>query len=326
MLLANNQVTNHSAAFDLQWLLTFVKLAEVNVRPNEREPSEVSVNDTGRFDVFIDRLKFETDLPPPWKEIQILVEMKVGAAIDQGQCARYMAHIDRLMQQGIFTIPVYLAPNHAFAKDTTALLGDDRWIPIPFQDLYDEVIEPCLHSPTVSPFGLTMLNEYVKTLRYRLKGGSPLIITQRDQELVRQLFAQHEPAITMLYQILSEQFANDLAEKKSPIQALTAGTQPVKFAIRIEETTFQAKSMRDLYEQVLHYLDQHGLLAPLPLPIASGSKRYLLATQPVHPAGNAFILPAQYGTYYMEANKSRDGGLNDLGKLLRLCELHFEVL
>ncbi|MBM7845671.1 PD-(D/E)XK nuclease family protein [Herpetosiphon giganteus] len=329
LLLANNQVTNHAAAFDLQWLLTFVKLAEANVRPNERDPNEVRVNDTGRFDVFIDRLKFETDLPPPWKEVQILVEMKVGAAIDIGQCTRYMAHIYRLMQQGIFTIPVYLAPSHAFVKDTASLLGDDRWIRIDFQDLYEEVIEPCLHAPTVSPFGLTMLNEYVKTLRYRLKGGSPLIITQRDQDLVRQLFAQHESAITMLYQILSEQFTSDsadLAEKKSPIQALSAGTQPVKITIQIEQTIFQAKSMRDLYQQVLGYLDQHELLATLPLPIASGSKRYLLATEPIHPTGNAFILPARYRDYYMEANKSRDGGLNDLGKLLGFCGLHFAVL
>ncbi len=322
LLMANNQVTSHPAAFDLRWLLTFVQLDEANVRPNEREPSEVRVKDTGRFDVFIDTLRFNGDLPSPWQEVQILIEMKVGAVIDQGQCARYIQHIEHQMQQQILTIPVYLAPSKAFVKDTASLLGDDRWIPIHFQDLYDEVIEPCLQSPNISPFGATVLNEYVKTLRYRLKGGSPLIINQRDKELVWQLFNDHQAAVTMFYQILADQ----LDDQKSPIQPLNATNTTAKFAIRIDQTVFQAKSMRDLYQQALQYLDQRGLLEHLPLPIASGSKRYLLANQPIHQAGNEFILPANYRDYYMEANKSHDGGLKDLGKLLSLCGLRFEVL
>ena len=63
------------------------------------------------------------------------------------------------------------------------------------------------------------------------------------------------------------------------------------------------------------------------LPLQSGKKRYILATEPVHPTGNAFhvskqILPG----VYLETNISRGNIVARISKLLRQRDIPFKVL
>ena len=285
------------------------------VRPNERELTEVSVAAVGRFDVFIDQISLAA-----WQDIQILMEVKVGAPIDKHQCDRYLKYIESRKQSGFYILPVFVAPQSYLTSTSVNLFGSDAWIAISFQDIYDEVIEYCLNHQSISSFGKFTLQEYVKTLKYQQKGGKPLAISQTDSDIVQKLFEQHEPAIRALYDILSQ--VND------EVEPLDAGGNAAKqgFKIQVGSQEFKATSISKLYTQVLKYLHDNGHLAQLELPIASGSKRYLLATQPKHQQGNPFVRPAAYEGYVMEANKSRDGGLSDLAKLLQICGLSMKTI
>ncbi len=111
-----------------------------------------------------------------------------------------------------------------------------------------------------------------------------------------------------------------LNEDKS-IQLLpqTFSSAPTSISIKVGDTTFKAISVSDLYKRVLEFLDENGCLEKLELPIATGTKRYLIAKEPRHQRGNDFTQPVDYKGYYMEANKSRDSAVRDLGKLVEQC-------
>ncbi|MCC7130161.1 MAG: hypothetical protein IT297_07150, partial [Anaerolineae bacterium] len=64
----------------------------------------------------------------------------------------------------------------------------------------------------------------------------------------------------------------------------------------------------------------------IPLPFATSAKRYLLASQPIHPTGEKFTLEVEYKGYYLEAHKERDIGLKHLQKLLAKADLEIQIL
>jgi hypothetical protein len=91
--------------------------------------------------------------------------------------------------------------------------------------------------------------------------------------------------------------------------------------VRLDETTVEADKLSDLYIEALKYLDKRGLLNKVndAIPIATSSKRYLIAKSPVHPQGNDFRIPVEYKGYYMEAHKDYKEGIRHLCKMLNLC-------
>jgi len=300
---------------DLNQLLAQGNLSQARVRPNERDLVEVSVTGVGRFDTLIDQI----DLPP-WKEIQLLIEIKVNAPIDKNQCQKYISYIEIKKKENILIIPVFVAPDSHLIGSSNDLFGDDSWIRLSFRDIYDDIIEPCLSHRKISDFGKYTLGEYAKTLKHRQKGGEPLVITQKDRDMVNALMDKHGSAIQALYDILSQ--GSDEFEPLNP------GGNTTKEAIRIKvgNTIFSEPSISKLYQRVLRFLDDGGYLNNIELPIASGAKRYLLAREPYHQQGNPFLKPVDHKGYYMEANKSRNSGLSDISKLLNACGLSLETI
>jgi hypothetical protein len=98
--------------------------------------------------------------------------------------------------------------------------------------------------------------------------------------------------------------------------------------VKIEERRFTASCLRELYDQVLRFLDDEGLLERLRLymPIRTSNKRYLLAANPYHPSGDDFRRPVQYVGYFMESHKNWEDGINHLRKMLDLCGLGAEYV
>lgn len=293
-------------------LLAMGDLTEANVRPNERELTEVSVDKVGKFDVYIMHMSL-----PPWQEVRLLIEVKVDAPIAQAQCRKYMQYIRDHEAKNIHIMPVFVAPESHFVGSPEKLFGDPEWMPVGFQALYDEIIEPCLSHFSITQFGTYTLTEYVKTLKYRRK-GNPLIVAQSDRDLISNLLAQHRPAIDALFEILSQQ-SSEYDEGALQSQS---GKNNIK--IKIGEWHTEQSSIAKLYRAVLEHLYDLGKLQTLELPIPSGTKRYMIAKEPVHPFGNEFLNPAGYNGYYMEANKSRGTGLSDLAKVVRMCGLSME--
>ena len=99
-----------------------------------------------------------------------------------------------------------------------------------------------------------------------------------------------------------------------------------RIKIKIKGQTFDEPTLPKLYVQVLKFLYEGNYLSRLEIPMATGSRRYLLAREPRHPRGNKFIAPVEYNGYYMESNKPRDGGIRDLAKLLTACRLTMQII
>jgi len=319
LLKTQPQATSH----DIDWdgLLATGDFSNTRARPNEKDILEVSVKSVGRFDVFVDGISLD-----PYKSVQVLIEMKVKAQIDPQQCNKYINYIAGEKANGNFILPVFVAPAKQLLGDPLSTFGSDQWMALTYQEIYDEVIEPCLQHQRLSEFGRYTLQEYVKTLKSREQGAEPLATTKREREIVDALFEKHSTAIQALYEILSE--------RNTKFTALPLSTAKDSIAVKIREkdgttTTITAPSIAILYAKGLKFLDDNGHLNSLQVPIESGPKRYLLATEPVDQQGNPMLNPAHYrgntgSDYYMEANKSHDGGLRDLAKLLQVCGLTME--
>ena len=302
---------------DLSNLLVRGNLDSARARPNEQELQEVSTKETGRFDVYIDQIRMR-----PWQELQILVEMKVKAKIDLAQCNKYISYIAAKRESDILVLPVFIAPARRVIGSTRELLGEESWLKLDFQSLYDDVIEPCIQHPEISDFGRYSLQEYIKTLKFRPNEGEPMATSQDEKLMVDELYKKHEKALRAIYEILSEQDETIHPIPYGKNQKTTGG----ELRVKIDSKTIGGTSVSKLYAKVLEFLVEGKHLDKLQLPISTGSKRYLLATEASHPEGNPFRVPVEYKGYYMEAHKARDVALHDLADLLSKCGLPFKVL
>lgn len=309
--------TAKQRGINLSNLLVLGDLSTSRARPNELELQEASTKAAGRFDVFIDRIKL-----PPWQEVQILIEMKVKGNINISQCNKYITFIQEQNKQKILVLPIFVAPTGRLLSPTKNLLGNEAWLKIDFQSLYDEVIEPSLQHPEISEFGQYTLKEYVKTLKFRPTGDEPMATSQEEKRIVEELLVKHEKAIRALYEIISEQDESIQPNLTNNDKRRSYGDIRIRTGKKIIDGT----SVSNLYANVLEYLYENKYLDNLQLPVATGSKRYLLATEPVHPEGNSFRIPIEYKGFHMEAHKARDVALHDLERLFEKCGLSFEVL
>jgi hypothetical protein len=81
----------------------------------------------------------------------------------------------------------------------------------------------------------------------------------------------------------------------------------------------QAVSVRDLYERALKLLVDNGHAKRLKeiIPFRTSGQRYLIAEQPIHPAGNRFVVPVEYKGFVMEAHKDYTNAKRHLEKLIK---------
>ncbi len=293
---------------DIGELLIRGAFDDAQVRPNERELTEVYVNNVGRFDILVAQLKLA-----PFKEVQLLVEIKVNDPIDCEQCAKYVNYVHKRKAEGVIIVPVFLAREERLLGSSAELFGSPEWIKLDYPTVYGELIQPCLDNPNITPFGKTALNEYVKTLKRRNKGGKSMIKTQRERYLADLLLQRHPLALRALYEILAEE-SDDFSPLPETDETGTV-TGPACIRIKIGDELVEAGSVPDFYLKALKLLVSGGYLDRIELPVASGEKRYLIAREPVHQLGNPFKRHIHFGDYYMETNKSRERAVGDLLKL-----------
>jgi hypothetical protein len=302
----------YDRGLDLDELLVHERvLTKASVQPSERAPEEKVVENVGRLDIWITGLAAPSE-PSPFSEVRILVEMKVNDSIGIEQCQRYIAHTKQERAKGFLVIPVFIARVERLYKASSELFGDPDWIKIDYQVLYDDLIEPCLQHPGISTFGKSTLAEYVKTLKCWQKGKPPMITTERERKLVEQLREDHELAISALYEILSEEGIEH--RPGIPFTPVSAAGAPTDQALRVKigSAVVAGNSVPEFYANILRCLIEGKHLDQVALPIASGSKRYLLSRQPVHPLGNPFKRPIEVDGFFMETNKSRERAIGDL--------------
>ncbi len=308
LLQQNDQLPPAKRGIHLAELVAHGDLLRVQVSPHRPDRPELTVPGIGRFDILIEGIRLKC-------EVQLLIELKVRARIEPEQCHKYIEWVRRQSLEGVVILPIFIAPAAQLHGTPQALFGDPEWIPLSFQELYDQILEPCLQHPALSAFGQELLRDYIKTLKHRAEGERPLIVTKRERELIRTLYGQHPEAIRALYEILSEQ--------EPDYQPLPA---PKLIKIKIGDAVLEQSSIGKLYVAVLHFLDERDDLGQVPIPFPTSPVRYLLAREPKHQKGNPFVNPVEYHGYFMEANKDRQKGLRDLGRLLKQCGLTLEIL
>ncbi len=95
--------------------------------------------------------------------------------------------------------------------------------------------------------------------------------------------------------------------------------------VEIAGHTIEAVSVRDLYERALKLLVDNGYADRLNgvVPFRTSAERHLVSARPVHPNGREFVVPVQYGGFYMEAHKDYKNGINHLRRLVEKCGLSF---
>jgi hypothetical protein len=98
--------------------------------------------------------------------------------------------------------------------------------------------------------------------------------------------------------------------------------------VRVDGEDLAADSVRDLFEQVLRRVSRNGKLESVRaiLPYKTSSSRYLIAERPVHPGGNAFVVPVGQRGLFMEAHKSYGTALTQLSNFLAKLGMSLEYV
>jgi hypothetical protein len=91
----------------------------------------------------------------------------------------------------------------------------------------------------------------------------------------------------------------------------------IPLRLEIEGERIEGSSVPEFYKSVLEYLLQTCPNLQEHVPFATGTKRYLIAKEPVHLGGSPFLSPIESGGFFMEGHKSRIGALKDVVRLLR---------
>jgi hypothetical protein len=88
--------------------------------------------------------------------------------------------------------------------------------------------------------------------------------------------------------------------------------------IEIDSHVIRAISVPELYQETLRFLVEKGHAKRLKdlVPFSTSNRRYLIADRPVHPKGNAFVVPIKSGGYFMEAHKNYKAAIEHLSRFL----------
>lgn len=320
LLMAEDELSAEARDLDFRQVVIVGDFSKVETFPSESNPREFA-DGKSRFDVFVRGIS----LPPDensWGEVGLLVETKVESPISSEQCKKYVEFIKKQQAADVFLIPVYIAPTSQFAKDPKELFGDEWWIPLDYRQIFLSVIEPCLCHPGVSEFGKATLSQFIRAIKaYHLENDEPLIMTDKEKQLVRELWKRHRHAIRALYSVLAEEQPSE----EFDLDKLAGKPKSEPIRILIAQTPIKAHSIRHLYLEsmkLMHKLGKLDQVTPFP---KSGTKQHLLSKKPVHPSGHAFWNEVEFNGYFMEANKSRATGLAQLKKLVEASGLTFQL-
>ena len=91
-------------------------------------------------------------------------------------------------------------------------------------------------------------------------------------------------------------------------------------SVQIDDTRINAVSVRDLYLQFLQYMVNRKLIARIEqaIPHRTSKQRFLIARKAVHPNGNPFVVPVDFGGFFMEAHKNYENAMSGLQQLAKI--------
>jgi hypothetical protein len=295
-------------------LAAFGEFKEAKVVPSEHEQQEKNIREdggrSGRLDVFMSKIGYRG---AGHDGAVIVIEQKVWADVDDEQCARYSAWLEK-EHAGKAHVCILLAP---LGDSGESPIEDKRWLTLDYQVFSDEVLVPILEHPDLNDGVRRLIQEYADALRIPMNGATKLAISQEERDLAKRLFDRHEKTFESLFLVLLDTIDSPELEKLVEERAKSLGQAMV---IAVGGSSIRGTSASELLKAAVVYLGERNKLTPL-IPYSTGSKRYLVAAEARHPNGNEFNNPVTVMvggvTYVIEANVNRQSAMKYAANLLR---------
>lgn len=303
----------------LTYILPAAEFLEIQVSPNEYQPSETSVVGVGRFDIFL-TAKYRSEDGHTGR-INAIFELKIDAKPNSNQAAKYADWL-WATHPGDINLLMTIAPT--LGRDSRAVVGDERWYCLDYQLLNDKLLLPLLDHPNLNDKVKPFIIQYVKNLKTRYKGVK-MAITDEEKRLALALYDRYSDVFDSIYDALAATGAIDYSTADF---GAAKGRSTGRLAIRLGGKVIADSTVRLLFEQVLKIIVDQGDVTKVPLPWGPSRSRYLLTNQtpPRHPNAREFFYPVTYQGYTMESHYARDRALQVLSSLCDKLEIEFEVI
>jgi hypothetical protein len=310
------QGNNPSNKFLLNNLPT-LDLSAIEVTPNENISTERSVNQVGRFDIFLTATHRNTG--GEQGQLNVIFELKIDSPTNAHQSTRYADWLNRNHARDM-NLLVYFVPK--LLSDAKATVGDNRWFCLDYQLLNDKLLLPILDHPQLNDKVKPFITQYIKNLNFRYRGVK-MAITNEEKRLALDLYEKYSDVFDSIYDALVSEGVIDYTTTEAP-----KGRASGKLAVRVDGQLFIHNTVRELFQEILVYLVNQSYLTKLPMPWGNTTKRFIVTNQtpPTHPNGKPFFYPEEYNGYTLETHYARERGIKVLDDLCRKLELEFEIV
>lgn len=297
-------------------ILPTIEFENVEVAPNEKFSSEVSVKDLGRFDVFL-TADYRIGLGK-LRRINIIFELKIDSNIDASQSKKYADWLFENHPNDI-NILIYILPK--LLSDSKATVGDKRWYCVDYQLVNDKILMPILEHPNLNHKVQPFIIQYIKNLKIRHKGVK-MAITGEEKKLAVELYEKYSDVFDSIFDALQEENILEYSTSDVPVKGRKFG----RLAVKVNGKIFEADTVRKLLKSILVYLVDEGLLERVPLPWGISASRYIVTNEeePAHPNGRRFFYPESYKGYTIETHFARERALAVLDLLSKKLEIEYE--
>lgn len=277
------------------------QLMNASVVPNERYQKELRRQEN-RFDVFVSNIKYDDGI-----NCVLLIEQKHDTKIEKQQCRRYADWLYK-EYKGSARILLMLAHDDSLLVTPEETMGDPRWNAISYQTLHDIVLAPSLRSSSLRDSTAPLLRHYIDSLRV-YQEGRKFAVTDEEKKLALALFEAHKEAFLAI--------ATAIKSENDELDIILKTEDKLPLRLEINGKKIEGKAVPEFYKNILKYIHTSNTRAKLDIPFATGSKRFLIAEEAIHPNGNPFRVPiwSEDETLVMEAHKSRAQALKDAKKL-----------
>jgi len=166
--------------------------------------AEYFIPAVGRLDVWVTGRFGESDSAGSGIPFSIVVENKIRAPEADDQTCKYAAWIEKRKAQSLspgeyIDLRVFLAPAPPGAAARQP--QDPSFIAYSYQELYEELLQPCLQDPGITQFGRELLDQYVCNLRSPAVEGKrayPMAKIKTDEELISQISTKHKEVLKLI--------------------------------------------------------------------------------------------------------------------------------
>ncbi len=210
-------------------LLPTIEFQDIDVAPNEYLSTETSIEDVGRFDIYLAG-KF-VDNSGKTGKINLIVELKIDSKPAPGQAKRYADWLYDNHPSDV-NLLVYLTPSLADTPEAT--VGDNRWYVLDYQLLNDKFLTTIQSHPNLNKKVEPFIIQYIKnlTIRYR---GVKMATTEEEKKMAVALYDKYSEVFDLIYEALYAADAIDYSISDVPA---SKGRTSGRLAVRIDGRVF----------------------------------------------------------------------------------------